>query len=77
MYILKAALEKAQSLNHDDLKRVMEDPGFRYKSIYGEGRFGGASFYGVNHQAITPIYLSVVRNGEAVLIAKGELPPGY
>jgi branched-chain amino acid transport system substrate-binding protein len=72
-----AALEKAQSLNHDDLKRVMEDPSFRFQSIYGEAKFGGASHYGINHNIVIPIYISQIRNGEAVIVGKAELPEGY
>ncbi len=77
MYVLKAALEKAQSFDHTDLKRVMEDRSFRYRSIYGEGRFGGASGYGINHQGIVPVFISMIKNGEATLIAKELLPSDY
>lgn len=77
MYVLKAALEKAQSFDHTDLKRAMEDRSFRYRSIYGEGRFGGASGYGINHQGIVPVFISMIKNGEATLIAKELLPPDY
>jgi branched-chain amino acid transport system substrate-binding protein len=77
MFVLKAALEKAQSFDHTDLKRVMENPSFRYQSIYGEGRFGGASVYGINHQGIVPVFISIIKGGEAFLVAKELLPPDY
>jgi len=77
MFVLKAALEKAQSFDHTALKRVMEDPSFRYKSIYGEGRFGGVSVYGINHQGIVPVFISMIKGGEASLVAKESLPSDY
>jgi branched-chain amino acid transport system substrate-binding protein len=77
IYVIKAALEKAQSLDHTVLKRVMEDPSFRFQSIYGEGRFGGKAVYGINHQGVVPVFISKITKGEANLIAKVQLPSDY
>lgn len=81
LYIIKDVIETAQSMKAEDMKAVLDDPNFRFKSIYTNlektGKFGGASFYGINHQAVLPIYIVEAREAKWCTIAKAELPADY
>ena len=65
VYILKAAMEKAQSLEPKDLAAVM--PSTKFRSFYGvETGWGRKDIYGSVQQALLPIYITQVVGGKLV-----------
>jgi len=65
LYILKAGIEKAQSIEPKDVAAVL--PGVKFKTFYGgETGFGGKAFYGSDQQAMLPVYVTQINAGKLV-----------
>ncbi|SOE90613.1 branched-chain amino acid transport system substrate-binding protein [Burkholderia sp. YR290] len=65
LYILKAGIEKAQSVDPKAVAAVL--PEVKFKTFYGgETGFGGKSFYGSNQQAMLPVYVTQIDAGKLV-----------
>jgi len=65
LYALKAAMEKAQSVDPKDVAAVI--PNVRFKTLYGgESGFGGKAFYGSAQQMILPVSITQVSDGKLV-----------
>jgi len=72
VYMLKAALEKAQSLEPKDLAAAM--PSTKFRTFYGgETGWGRKDIYGSVQQALVPIYITQVVNGK--LVEKARVVP--
>jgi branched-chain amino acid transport system substrate-binding protein len=72
IYALKAGLEKAQSLDPKAVAKAL--PTVKFRTFYGgEAYFGGKSFYGIDAQEMTPIYITQVVNGK--LVEKARMEP--
>jgi len=65
IYMLKTAMEKAQSVDPKDVAAVL--PSIRFKTFYGgETGFGGKDIYGSNQQPILPVYITQIEDGKIV-----------
>lgn len=72
VYMLKAALEKAQSLEPKDVAEAM--PTVKFKSFYGgDIGFGGKAIYGSVQQPLFPVYITQVVDGK--LVEKARIVP--
>lgn len=70
--IVKAALEKAQSLDPRKLAAIM--PTVKFHTFYGgETGFGGKEIYGSVQQTILPVYITQIVNGK--LVEKARVMP--
>jgi branched-chain amino acid transport system substrate-binding protein len=66
--ILVQAMEKANSLDPTKIRDVLETSEFNL--IEGsKGRFGAKEIYGIGHQLLHPLYMSIVENGKVKNIA--------
>lgn len=73
VYMLKAAAEKAQSLEPKDLAAVM--PTVRYRSFVADDvALGGKDVYGSVQQPILPVYITQIVNGK--LVERARIAPG-
>ena len=64
-YAIKAAMEKAQSIEPKDVAGVMQS--VRFKTFYGgETGFGGKDIYGSNQQMVLPVLVTQIENGKLV-----------
>jgi len=61
---IKAAMEKAQSVDPDKVREVM--PSLVFESSYGWAAFGGKDEYGSPQQMLLPIIISQVKDGKTV-----------
>lgn len=62
VYALKAAMEKAQSI---DPKRVAAAlPTVTFESFYGKSAFGGAASYGSAQQILVPVLVTQLKDGK-------------
>jgi branched-chain amino acid transport system substrate-binding protein len=69
IYMLKAGLEAAQSLDPKDIAKVMAST--KYNSFYGPNvGWGGAQDYGINVEPKLPVFITQVVNGKLVDKAK-------
>ena len=65
LFALKAAMEKAQSIDPKVIAATL--PTVKFRTFFGgEAYFGGKETYGVNAQEITPIYVTQVVDGKLV-----------
>lgn len=72
VFMLKAGMEKAQSLEPGTVAAVL--PSVRYKTFYGgETVLGGKNFYGANIQPVLPVYITQIVEGKVVEKARIEL----
>jgi branched-chain amino acid transport system substrate-binding protein len=72
VYAVKAAMEKAQSLEPADVNAAM--PSVRFKSFYAtQTGFGGKETYGTNQQLILPVFITQIENGKLVEKARIDL----
>ncbi len=73
VYMLKAAMEKAQSLEPKDIAAVM--PAIRYRTFFGgETGFGGKATYGSDIAPRLPVYITQIVDGKLVERAKVDAP---
>lgn len=71
MYALKAAIEKAQSVDPKAVLAVL--PTVRFETVYGgESGFGGKAFYGVNQQMMLPVLITQVKDGKLIQVSRFE-----
>jgi branched-chain amino acid transport system substrate-binding protein len=72
IYMIKAAMEKAQSIEPNDVAAVMSS--INYKTFYGgETGFGGKEIYGADIAPQLPVYITRVANGK--LVEKARIDP--
>ena len=63
--MLKAGMEKAQSIEPKDVAAVL--PSVKFKSFYtDEAWIGGVAAYGANQQPILPVFITQISNGKVV-----------
>jgi branched-chain amino acid transport system substrate-binding protein len=65
IYMMKAAMEKSQSVEPKDLAAIMSSVKFK-TFLGGETGFGGIESYGVNMAPKLPVYISQVVDGKLV-----------
>lgn len=71
-WILVQAMEKVNSLDPTKVRDALETSEFDV--IEGtKGRFGGKEIYGIGHQLMRPVYMSVVKNGKIKNISVFEV----
>ena len=71
VYMLKAGMEKAQSIEPTEVAKVM--PGVKYQSFYGSGvGFGGKDRYGSVMAPQLPVFITQVVDGKLVEKARIE-----
>jgi branched-chain amino acid transport system substrate-binding protein len=69
--MLKAGIEKAQSLEPKDIAAAM--PSVTFKSFYGDNiAFGGKEIYGSVQQPMLPVYITQIVDGKVVERARIE-----
>lgn len=61
---IRAAMEKAQSVDPDKVRQVM--PYVVFESSYGPAAFGGKAEYGSPQQMLLPILISQIRDGKTI-----------
>ena len=66
LYILKQAIEAAQSLDTTVVKDRMESMS-TFDTIYGVGSWGGLETYGIKHAVVNPIPTQLIMNGECTM----------
>jgi branched-chain amino acid transport system substrate-binding protein len=65
IYMMKAAMEKAQSVEPKDIADVLRTVKFR-TFLGGETGFGGRESYGVDIAPLLPVYINQVVEGKMV-----------
>ena len=63
MWVLKQAIEKAQSLDPTEVAKAWETMD-TFESCKGTGRMGGAQTFGINHMGFAPCPITRLQNGE-------------
>ena len=71
VYMLKSAMEKAQSVEPKDVAAVMSTIRFR-TFLGGETGFGGKEYYGANIAPLLPVYITQIVDGKLVEKARIE-----
>ena len=72
VYMLKAGMEKAQSLDPKEIAEAM--PSVKFRTFYGgETGFGGKAVYGSVQQPMLPVYITQIVNGK--LVEKARVIP--
>jgi len=67
-WVLVQAMEKANSLDPTKIRDVLETSEFNL--IEGiKGRFGGKEIYGIGHQLLHPVHMSIIEKGKVKNIA--------
>jgi branched-chain amino acid transport system substrate-binding protein len=61
--IMVQAIEKAGTLDTVKVKEVL-DKTPEWKTLFGSSRFTGKDYYGINHQIVTPVYISELQEGK-------------
>ncbi|MGU3492979.1 ABC transporter substrate-binding protein [Xanthobacteraceae bacterium A53D] len=64
LYALKAAMEKAQSIEPKAVAETL--PAITFESFYGPAAFGGKETYGSPQQILIPVIISQVKDGKLV-----------
>jgi branched-chain amino acid transport system substrate-binding protein len=67
-FALKAAMEKAQSIEPVEVAKAMPD--ITFQSFYGQSGFGGKETYEVAQQELIPVLVTQVQNGKLVELAR-------
>jgi branched-chain amino acid transport system substrate-binding protein len=62
-YDLVQAIQKAQSLDTDEVKKTLENMK-SIDTIYGKGRMAGMDIFGINHVIRRPVMFSRIMNGK-------------
>lgn len=68
VFALKAAIEKAQSLDPKAVAKAM--PSITFDSFYGKSGFGGAATYGSAQQMLLPVIVTQLKDGKLVEVAR-------
>lgn len=71
VYALKAAMEKAQSVDPVEVAKVM--PTVVFDSFYGKSAFGGKATYGSPQQMLLPVIVTQLKDGK--LVEVGRIAP--
>jgi branched-chain amino acid transport system substrate-binding protein len=74
MMFYKAAIERAQSIDPDEVMKVFDDPSFRFERYYhSDGSLSGLETFGILRQMshFNPYGELVVENGEAKVVQMG------
>jgi branched-chain amino acid transport system substrate-binding protein len=67
MWVLKQAIEKAQSLDPTEVAKAWESMD-TFESCKGTGKMGGAETFGINHMGFSPCPIIRLQNGEIEFI---------
>ena len=67
MWVLKQAIEKAQSLDPTEVAKAWETME-TFQSSKGTGRMGGGQTFGINHMGFAPCPITRLQNGEIEFI---------
>nr|MBF0681867.1 ABC transporter substrate-binding protein [Pseudomonas sp.] len=67
---LKAAMEKAQSIDPKEVAKVL--PETTFNSFYGPAGFGGEATYGSPQQILVPVIVTQMKGGELVEVSRIE-----
>lgn len=67
-FALKAAIEKAQSIDPKKVASAM--PEITFPSFYGQSAFGGKATYDVAQQELIPVIVTQVQNGKLVELTR-------
>jgi hypothetical protein len=71
---LEQAMNATQSLEVDKIVAYFEDPKNVFQTVFGEAKFGGKEYYGVNRQIMMPIPVCVIRDGKNVMVQEPQMP---
>jgi branched-chain amino acid transport system substrate-binding protein len=66
------AIQTAGTVEDTDKVRTALEKLTPYKGLQGTIRWGGMKAYGVNHQILTPTFISTLKDGKAVIIGRME-----
>jgi branched-chain amino acid transport system substrate-binding protein len=77
LWVLKAAVEKAGTVDPTKLKDVMHD--VHIDGVFGKTRVGGKSYYGIDAQFLYPIPVSTysAKDAKWTELYRGTVPEGY
>jgi branched-chain amino acid transport system substrate-binding protein len=70
VHALKAAMEKAQSVDPVEVAKAM--PTVSFDSFYGKSGFGGKDTYGSPQQMLLPVIVTQLKDGKLVELARLE-----
>lgn len=62
--IIRQAIEKADSLDPDEIRDALET--YEFETVFGDGKFYGEEYWGISHMFPTPVFLSRIEDGETV-----------
>jgi len=62
--VLKTALEKAQTFDSDQLRKLL--PTLIFETSYGKAVFGAEDYYGTPQQLLLPVIVSQIQDGKVV-----------
>ncbi len=65
---IKAGMEAADSIDPTEVVKAWRTPGFTMPSVYGELRWVGEEFWGINSIASTPLPYAQIQNGVEVVL---------
>ena len=68
VYALKAAMEKAQSIEPVEVAKAMQTVSF--PSFYGKSGFGGKDVYGSPQQMLLPVVVTQLKGGKLVEVTR-------
>ncbi len=68
VYALKAGMEAAQSIDPEQILKVM--PTIVFDTSYGKTAFGGAATYGAPQQMLVPIMITQIQDGKLVEVER-------
>lgn len=72
VFALKAAMEKAQSVDPKEVAKAM--PSVTFESFYGKSAFGGVATYGNAQQMLLPVIVTQLKDGKLVEVARIASP---
>lgn len=65
---IKAGMEAADSIDPTEVVKVWRTPGFTMPSVYGEVRWVGEEFWGINSIASCPLPYAQIQSGKEVVL---------
>ncbi|MBN1848186.1 MAG: ABC transporter substrate-binding protein [Deltaproteobacteria bacterium] len=66
------AIQKVGDIDADKVRNLIESGHMFNTTIYGKVKFSGKDYYGVDHQLITPVVISEVKDKKLVEIWRGK-----
>lgn len=68
VWALEQAITKAKSLDTTKVRDTMEK--MKFQSLAGESVMGGEKTYGIRHQFLCPVVITVVKDGKSIPVTK-------